>query len=111
MQFRGSVDVETLQQEADRLKNAVKHLESSNAEVQEAIREGDDDSELHAALEVRDRRQACIALSISEEPRSQTVRTQSGAPLFAGEDPDLLHRRTWECLQSIRQPSLLSRRR
>ena len=52
VQFRGEIDAETLQQEVDRLTNAIRHLERSNSEVQEAIQTGDNDRELTGALEV-----------------------------------------------------------
>ena len=52
VQYRGEIDVETLQQEVDRLTNAIRHLERSNLEVQEAIQTGDNDRELTGALEV-----------------------------------------------------------
>ena len=52
VQYRGEIDVETLQQEVNRLRNAIRHLERSNSEVQAAIQTGDDDRELHIALEV-----------------------------------------------------------
>ena len=51
VQFRGEADVETLQQECSRLKNAIHHLERSIAELQEA-RQQDSDPQLLEAIQV-----------------------------------------------------------
>ena len=53
VQYQGDIDVETLEQECSRLQNAIRHLISSNSEIQEAIQAGDDDRELLIATEVR----------------------------------------------------------